>query len=198
MENTRERPGVILLAAGQSDRMGTPKHLLRFSESQTFIEHIVEVYQRFQVSKIVIVVNEKAQIFPEMFMNPEGIEIIVNKKIELGRFYSVQLGLQSINGNCFIQNIDNPFINLGLLINLNSELKDSDYSVPVYNNKGGHPILISEKIAKRIVRECDNGSYLNNVLKSFDRKNVLVNDPYIVVNINTADDYQKYFSGLGD
>ncbi len=173
MENTLEQPGVILLAAGQSDRMGTPKHLLRFSESQTFIEHIVEVYQRFQVSKIVIVVNEKAQIFPEMFMDPKGIQIVVNNKLEFGRFYSVQLGLQSINGNCFIQNIDNPFVNLGLLINLNTELKGSDYCVPVYNNKGGHPILISEKIAKHIVRKCDKDSYLNDILKSFDRKNVM-------------------------
>lgn len=198
MEKKTNRPAVIILAAGASKRMGSPKHLLQFSEGETFIEHIVSVYQRFQASKIVVVVNKEAQIFPEMFMNPEGIEIVVNTKLELGRLYSVQLGLQKIAGNCFIQNIDNPFVNVGLLMSLNIELEDSDYSVPVNTDKGGHPVLLSKEIAKYIVNECDVSSHLNNALRLFERKNVRVIDPYIAVNINTPDDYQKYFSGLGN
>jgi len=198
MEKKMHRPAVIILAAGESKRMGTSKHLLWFSKGETFIEHIVAVYQRFQVSKIVVVVNEAAQIYPEMFMNSEGIEIVTNKNIELGRFYSVQLGLQNVTGNCFIQNIDNPFVNVGLLMSLNSELKDSDYVVPANNDKGGHPILLSERTSNIIVGEEDKGSHLNNKLKLFSRKNALVNDPYIRVNINTQEDYKKYFSGLGN
>jgi len=196
MSYKTNKPAVIILAAGQSERMGTPKHLLQFSKGETFIEHIVSVYQRFQVSKIVLVVNEEAQIFPEMFMNAEGIEIVVNGKIELGRFYSVKLGLQNVTGNCFIQNIDNPFVNVGLLMSLKSGLEGSDYVVPVNNDKGGHPIFLSKETYESIAQESDTSNHLNNKLKSFNRGNVLVNDPYIAVNINTHDDYLKYFTGL--
>jgi len=198
MSEKANRPAVIILAAGQSERMGIPKHLLRFSEAKTFIEHVVGVYQKFQASKIIIVVNEEAQIFPEMFMNPEGIEVVVNKNLELGRYRSVQLGLQNITGNCFIQNIDNPFVNMGLLMSLNSEIEDSNFVVPVHNDKGGHPILLSEKVIDNIVNEDSKEIHLNDKLKLYRRKNIPLNDPYIKVNINTPEDYQKYFSGLGD
>lgn len=190
-----DQPAVVILAAGMSERMGKQKCYLNFTEEDTFLEHIIHVYRRFVVSELVLVVNESFKL--EAFQDDETIKIVINNKIEDGRFYSVQLGLKELkNNSVFIQNIDNPFVNAGLLMSLQNGIGLADFAVPVYQRKGGHPILISPEAIEPIVNDFKSTSHFNNVLKSFNRQDVFVNDPYIGVNINTPEEYQKYFSKL--
>lgn len=191
----KDQPAVIILAAGMSERMGKQKCNLNFSEEETFLEHIIHIYRRFVVSELVLVVNESVEL--EAFQDDEKINIVLNDKIEYGRFYSVQLGLKELhNTSVFIQNIDNPFVNAGLLMSLQNGIGLADFAVPVYERKGGHPVLLSSDVIEPIVNGFKCTSHLNEVLKSFNRQDVFVNDPYIGVNINTPEDYQKYFFGL--
>lgn len=189
----KDQPAVIILAAGMSERMGKQKYNLTFSEEYTFLEHIIHVYRRFVVSELVLVVNESFE--SETLQYEEKIKIVVNDKIEYGRFYSVQLGLKQLeNTSTFIQNIDNPFVNAGLLMSLKNGIGLADFAVPVYKGRGGHPVLLSSEVIESIVNDFKNTSHFNDVLKSFNRQDVYVNDPYIGVNINTPEDYRKYFS----
>ena len=195
IEKEINQPAVIILAAGLSERMGKQKYNLNFSEEDTFLEHIIHVYRRFIVSGLVIVVNESLNL--EAFKDDESVKIVVNNKLEYGRFYSVQLGLQELkNTSVFIQNIDNPFVNAGLLMSLLNGIGLADFAVPVYERRGGHPVLLSSRIIEPMANDFKNNSHLNDVLKSFIRQDVIVNDPYIGMNINTPEDYQKYFSIL--
>ena len=186
----------IILAAGQSKRMGKPKYNLSFSEEETFLDHIIHVYRRFVVSEMVLVVNESFNLGE--FQYDDSLKIVVNQKPVFGRFFSIQLGLQELKKNTpvFIQNIDNPFVNTGLLMNLHNGLGEAEYVVPAYKDRGGHPVLLSPRIIEPMINEFKNNSRFDDVLKSFKRKDIVVNDPYIIVNINTPEDYQKYFSGL--
>ncbi len=88
-----------------------------FLKSETFLDHIIQIYRRFKVKEIVLVVNESFDL--GAFHQDDKIKIVINDNLEFGRFYSIQLGLQKLTGqNVFIQNIDNPFVNLGLLRNM--------------------------------------------------------------------------------
>jgi len=195
MDKETNRPAAMILAAGFSERMGKPKHQLRFSLDETFLEHIVKVYKRFVVSDLVVVVNDTAKVKLYEFL--ESVRVVINQNPEYGRFHSIQLGLKEIeNKNVFIQNIDNPFVNAGLLLELYHAIHDADFVVPVHENRGGHPILLSSEITEKVKTDFNKSINFKDVLKSFIRKNVVVNDPYISVNINTPEDYQKYFSGL--
>lgn len=192
-----DQPAAIILAAGMSERMGKQKYNLDFSEEETFLDHIIYVYRRFVVSELVLVVNESIEL--EAFQDDETIKIVVNNKLEYGRFYSVQLGLKELKSSAvFIQNIDNPFVNTGLLMSLQNGIGLADFAVPVYKKKGGHPVLLSPEIIESIRKDFKSTNHFNDVLKSFNRQDVFVNDPYIGVNINTPEGYQKYFSGLGN
>lgn len=194
IQSNTQRTSVVILAAGNSERMGEPKHSLLFTEGKTFLEHIISVYQRFGVTEIIIVVNENTNIFPEMFFKPEGIQIVMNEHLDLGRFHSVRLGLQYAKNDAFIQNVDNPFVNAGLLLELKKGIGNAEFAVPIYNKKGGHPILLSSKAVEKIKTDISEEKNLKEFLKSLDRKDVIVKDPYINVNINTPEDYLKYFS----
>ena len=54
---------VIILAAGNSTRMGVPKFSLRFNSKHTFIEHIAQEYYDLGCKEIIIVINESGDSF---------------------------------------------------------------------------------------------------------------------------------------
>ena len=178
----KDQPAVIILAAGMSERMGNQKFELAFSEEETFLDHIIHIYRRFVVSDIIIVVNESFD--QQTIAHDKSIKVVVNNKLEYGRFYSIQLGLKELkSSSIFIQNIDNPFVNTGLLMSLQKGIGLADFAVPVYEKKGGHPVLLSPDVIEPMVNSFKSTSHFNDVLKSFNRQDVFVHDPYIGVNI---------------
>ncbi len=188
--------GVLILAAGFSQRMGQPKFLLPAGNSKTFLEKIVENYSTTGAADIVVVVNKNDFRYLET-LNLD-VKPVINESPEKGRFYSVVRGLENFDEirDTFIHNADNPFVFDDVLINLANALTKNSYAVPVYKGKGGHPVLISKEVAERIVAEQNSGYNLKEYLKSFNRINVQANRSGVLVNINTPDDYKDYINRL--
>ncbi len=196
MTNKQTNCSAIILAAGRSSRMGEAKFALPFAVNKTFLEEIIYQFHSFGCKQIVVVLNEKGQdyIKNHRFIFPDNTLLITNKYLERGRFYSIKLGVHSIiseNTPVFIHNIDNPFVNHKVLQKLLSN-NDSEYITPSYQDKGGHPILISKNIAQQIELEKENNVVLSEFLKKFKRKRIEVNDKNILININTPEDYKKW------
>ncbi|HOZ30221.1 MAG TPA: NTP transferase domain-containing protein [Bacteroidales bacterium] len=187
---------VIILAAGTSGRMGLPKISLRFDKAYNFAEKLCNSFNVKDCKKIVLVVNSDSEtlIRSEKFKLNQKTEIVLNSHIEFGRFYSLQSGLK----NCiqdlpvFFTNIDNPFVDERLIKGLISGLNEADYICPIYKNKGGHPVLISQTVVKDILIQEDNSQNLKTYLQRFKRKNVEFADEKILTNINTPDDYCQW------
>jgi CTP:molybdopterin cytidylyltransferase MocA len=194
MEN---QASAVILAAGLSTRMGSPKFALKFKVHKTFLEEIVGRFMEFGCAEIIIVMNPQGKFFFESMdiRFPENVKIIVNPHPETGRFSSIKTGLKNLlNENCvFLHNIDNPFIEVDLLKLLFNNLKQTDYCAPVYKNRGGHPILISPKVVETIKKCSHDDLNLKEYLMAFNKKSIETNDPKILVNINTILEYQELF-----
>ncbi len=189
---------VVILAAGNSSRMGCSKTLLKFDESKTFLEKIITTYLKLNIQKIVLVINNKIKEEVEetisKYLAEEKIILITNQSPEKGRFHSIKMGLRNINSdNCFIQNIDNPFISLNLLSNMIQMKNNCDYVVPVFQNKIGHPILINKKIQTTILSNIKTETNLRFVLLHFKKNEVQCSNKNILANINTMEEYYKNF-----
>jgi molybdenum cofactor cytidylyltransferase len=187
-------PPVLVLAAGLSERMGTMKPLLKFDEKDTFLSHIIAEYEKFGSKEIIVVTNEKVvNVISETVL--ENIKIILNKNPLSGRLGSIKLGLKALKtkGACFIHNTDNPFVNSGLLMEMASMSNDENYIVPVFKGKGGHPILIGRKAIEHVNSLKQADADLREILKSFERINAQTTDERILYNMNTMEDYNKYF-----
>lgn len=187
--------GAVILAAGHSSRMNFPKPFLVFDKSKIFIEKIIDEYINLKCDNIAVITNSNHnwESIKKHYEDKQIIKFIENNHQEYERFYSVKLGLTALTNIdfCFIQNIDNPFVDLNLLNTLLKSKSENDYCVPVYQNKGGHPILINKIISKKLVEQ-ENNSNLKEVLNSFDRINVPFDKDKILVNINTQDDYNNF------
>ena len=166
---------VIILAAGLSGRMGFPKPFLKWDAKSTFLEKIIAEYFSFGSREIIVVMNNEGyfRVKNEMPQIEKFAKIVINKEPEKGRFRSVQLGLTAIvkRQPCFIQNIDNPFVKFNLLAGMSKHTEPHSYVVPVYEGKGGHPILLSLEITNYILSMDEEDRDLRKLLNKFKRKN---------------------------
>ena len=189
---------VIILSAGKSERMGTPKPALKFDESQTFIEHISFEYQQFGCKEIIIVLNKENHTFLKNIniKLPSNCKIAINSHPEWHRFYSLKTGVKSLKeiNYVFVHNVDNPFVNQDVLNELLNHSDKADYIVPEFEGKGGHPVLLSPKIILEITQTNKNELHLKDFLNQFTKIKVPVNNSTILTNVNESDDYKKLFS----
>jgi len=185
----------LILSAGNSERMGKHKALLKFDADRTFIQKITETFILSGIEQVVIVVNsELLELIKESnCILSEKVQLIVNEKPELGRFYSLQTGVKHLKpGNsCFFQNIDNPFTSETLLREMILHKNEADVIMPTFQNESGHPVLISPSVIEEIFKVQDYELRIDLFLKRFEIKKIETSDPNILVNINSPEDYQK-------
>jgi CTP:molybdopterin cytidylyltransferase MocA len=190
--------GAVILAAGFSSRMKIQKPFLKYNENSVFIQKIIDNFLEFGCNIIVITVNNGIHEWKKIqdyYKENPSIFFIANQFPEFERFYSIKIGLGRVaNSNfCFIHNVDNPFIDKGILNLIYENKFEKGYTVPVYNGIGGHPVLLSQNVIKRIIAEKDNNKNFKDVLGDFERKNVELDTDKIHININSPIEYEKYF-----
>jgi molybdenum cofactor cytidylyltransferase len=189
--------GVVILAAGNSSRMGSVKSFLKFDGKNVFIEKVIDEYLDFGCKRIIIIKRADHWGWRKIinkYSNEKSIFFINNNSPELERFYSLSLGVGLLRNidYCFVQNSDNPFVNGKLLDKIYAEREFGDYILPTFQNRGGHPILIGNNI----INELKSYSYKGNLrtfLNNFQRFEIETNDENILVNINTKEEYQQKF-----
>ncbi len=189
---------VLILAAGFSGRMGVPKFSLPYDKNQTFLTKIIRSYQSAGCKKIVVVVNRTGQEFlreHEFFCDNSDISMVLNTFPERERFYSLQTGLKRFQDGrpVFIQNIDNPFVQPALLHRLAESFSAESFVVPYYNGRGGHPVLLSGKIVSDLMASPDYRQNMRDFLQAYPKIYCPVEDEEILVNINSRQEYKKYF-----
>jgi len=187
---------VIILAAGNSSRMQSPKFALQFDENHTFLEEIIAKYHQFGCKEIIVVLNKKGKTLADnLNLKLDKATISINQHPEWERFYSIKLGVRTLTKQqpVFIHNVDNPFVNASVLENLLEQDVSTDYVVPTYKSRGGHPILVSNEICKAILSEKENDLILSSFLKKFTKNRIAVPDEKVLLNINTKEIYHKNF-----
>ncbi len=188
----------IILAAGESKRMNFPKALLKYNENTTFIEKIATEFNTFDVENIFIVTNitdnqniKNLKIIAEL---SGRIKILINNNPELGRLHSLKIALTELlttkTEYCFLHNVDNPYFEQDILNILFINRETDKYIVPSYNQKGGHPILIPQKILKYLSAS-DAKNRIDERLKNFSAKKIDMQNKNILININDPETYKS-------
>ncbi|HAJ99973.1 MAG TPA: hypothetical protein DCM62_08105 [Bacteroidales bacterium] len=190
--------GAIILAAGLSKRMGHDKLNLPYGSNYNFLSKILAGFHAFGCSPVVVVVNPLSEARARSIAaGASGANfVVVNDAPEMGRFRSLQLGLQATGSNhpVFIHNVDNPFVDAQLLQQMLQAASEGDFVVPVFGAKGGHPVLLNPIVAQQIVCCSEPSTALNSFLKSFRKVTVPVTDSRVLLNINTPEEYRDFLN----
>ena len=173
-----------------------PKAELLTRTGESFLDHLLRGYLSIGAEQIIVV---SASPLANAFSDQAQIMQQINPHPEKGRSHSLKLGFQKVNpGNaCFIQNIDNPFWDKALIDEMIDKLSANTFVVPCYEDHKGHPVLLG----KNIVQYFKSLESINNLkveLDKFPMQMIYWNDPGILLNINTPEQYNDYLKKAKD
>lgn len=144
----------IVLAAGESRRMGTPKLILPFGEV-TMIETVVHTLPRSKVDKVLVVLgSDREKIMP--LLAGKDVDTVINPRYQEGMLSSIQAGFQALPQEVEAVLVclgDQPLIPVSVLDQMIECYKKGEKGIilPVYKKKCGHPILIDTKYKDEVL-----------------------------------------------
>lgn len=177
----------VVLAAGFSARAGCYKMTLKIGDL-TVIEKCIEgMYD--QCSRIIVVAGYRAEELRRVLSRYSKVEIVINENYPEGMFSSVKKGASHVRGDrFFLTPGDCPFITKAVYEKM--ALAAGKILIPVYNGKGGHPVLMNSQLAEELSESLTDSS-LKDFMARKGYTTIDVNDPGILFDIDTIEDYQK-------
>jgi molybdenum cofactor cytidylyltransferase len=185
----------VILAAGESRRMGTSKLLLPFGK-KTMIETIVDEALRSKSNKTLVVLGaEKEKI--ERILSNRDVDKVVNTRYQEGMLSSVQAGLDALTDE--VQAVlvclgDQPYIPFTILDRLIDAYKETKKGIilPTYRKQRGHPVLIDTKY-KPEIKQISPETGLRALMCNHpqDVLEVEVDTPQILKDIDKPEDYMR-------
>ncbi len=143
----------MILAAGESKRMGKPKLLLPFRE-KTIIEIIVATVVSSKVEQTLVILGSAPEKIVQKIKN-YPVKIVYNRDFRNGMLSSVQCGFKSLPEETRAVLVvlgDQPSISTSVINELIDVYKSSGKGIvlPVYKKERGHPVLIDVKYGKEV------------------------------------------------
>ena len=186
----------IVLAAGESSRMGTDKALLMY-RGRPFLENIISVLREATIQRIVVVLGHHAELIQQR-VDLSMVEVVVNRDYWRGQTSSLQTGLRALAGNepdgVVLCLVDHPALSSDTVNKLiyNFMSTGRPVVIPQINGNHGHPVLLGRELFSRVLAlRPDQGA--DKVIHQYrDRTQfVEVTDRGILLDVDNPASYRK-------
>ncbi len=194
----------VILAAGESSRMGRDKALLPWPplpagevpSSETFLSAAIRSLALATDFVLVVVGKNESALAPIIFAH--GASLAVNPNPSRGQFSSLQTGLHEVLNRgrdaAMVTLVDRPPASRRTIQTLRDAFEAADQNVwavvPEFSGKHGHPYLIGREMMEAFLRVP-----ATSIARDIEHQHqqhiqyLKVDDPRIALNINTPEDY---------
>jgi molybdenum cofactor cytidylyltransferase len=185
----------VILAAGESKRMGLPKMLLTFS-GRTMIEKVITNVSESKIDKIIVVLGAYREALIEL-ISKLPVKYCYNDNYKKGMLSSVQCGFRNLSSVCravLVFQGDQPLITSNAINEVIEAYLSSGKGIviPVYKGRRGHPLLIDIKYRDEIEKlNPDKGLRSLACMFSDDVLEVDTNESGILTDFDTYEQYKK-------
>ena len=191
----------ILLAAGESRRMGQLKALLPW-QGTSLLAHQVGVLCEAGVDGVIVVLGHRAEELKPIVVGQPKVTCVVNPDYLKGKTTSIKTGVSSLLrdnlDSLLVLNVDQPRTADTLRHLLHQHRASSALiTIPTYQGKGGHPIILDASLVDELLSVQEETLGLKAVTQRHqDRmQRVEVEDPGVLQDLNTPEQYQEALSG---
>lgn len=185
----------IVLAAGESKRMGRPKQLLSFGSS-TILEHVVENLLRSRVGELILVLGHQSGPIMARFEG-SAVKIAINPAYQEGMSTSIGCGIRaaSTESRAYLVALgDQPLVRSEVVDRLIAEYEDQGKGIvlPAFGGLPGHPVIFDQKYRDELLSlSGDKGAKSIVAGHSQDVHQVEVDTASVVYDIDKWEDYQE-------
>jgi molybdenum cofactor cytidylyltransferase len=193
----------VILAAGESSRMGTDKALLPWPPQggnqpakATFLSAAIESLSLSTDFVLIVAGKNEAALAPIAYAN--GASLVINPDPSRGQFSSLQVGLHEVLNRgrdaAVVTLVDRPPISGATILLLREAYESAPQNiwavVPEFSGKHGHPYLLGRELIEVFLQAPPTANARDIEHKHQEHiQYVAVSDPFVALNINTPEDY---------
>lgn len=196
MSDHQKVVGAIILAAGQSKRMGRPKLILPWGK-KTVIESVVNELLRAGITQIIVVTGGSHDLV-EANLRSYPVRIVFNPDYSTGEMMeSLNIGLRNETEGwdaCLIVLGDQPQIRSEVVSELLAEYSSTSAGIiiPSFRMKRGHPWLVGKEYWP-VLMEYRSPQSLRDFLSIHAHfiRYITVDDVNVLLDLDTPEDYES-------
>ena len=194
----------VILAAGESARMGSDKALLPWPpqaggqapSKDTFLSAAIASLTLSTDFVVVVAGRNEASLAPVVYAN--GATIVANPDPARGQFSSLQVGLHEVLNRgrdaAMITLVDRPPVSRATIGTLRAAFEAAPQNVwavvPEFSGQHGHPFLAGRELIEAFLQAPATASAREIEHRYQEHVQYLaVNDPFVAANIDTPDEY---------
>ena len=191
----------MVLAAGESRRMGSILKPLLPLRGSTFLEVIVRTMIEAGSDECLVVTGHAHDKIRSSVKLP-GVRLLINGDWKSGQLSSLQTAVKALSpeseGMLFTP-VDHPLVDVSsyrALIEQWNEQRDR-MVIPRYEGRKGHPAIFPSRLYGPLLHDDLGGGARDLIYREMDRVLfVPVNDPGVVYDIDTPEDYRRLIGEL--
>lgn len=190
---------IIILAAGTSSRLGSPKQLLTY-KGKNLLRHTVDEALETGCPSVFVVLGANSELLKKE-LKDKPVSIIENKGWEEGMASSIRCGLETISNtilrpdSIIFMVCDQPFVSSSLLLNLMKKKNETGKHIVAssYNDKLGTPALFHRSFFPALMElKGDKGA--RKIIADNPEQVATVSFPEGEKDIDTKEDYDTLIS----
>ncbi len=191
----------IVLAAGQSSRMGQPKALLRMPDEETFVGQVIRTLREGGVSDVLVVGRPEDGVLKAHvagIMPPTSY--VENPAPGRGQLSSMLAGIdhaQALGAHAvMVMPVDIPLVRPRTVAQILSAFSAGTAPIvrATHGGRHGHPVIFGEAVFADL-RSADPREGAKAVLRAHAARilNVEVDDPGVLADVDVPEDYARLF-----
>jgi len=183
----------ILLAAGESRRMGKLKQLLPLGNT-TVLGRAIDNLTASKIEDIIVVLGYGAEDV-EKRIDDRPVRIAINPDYRRGMSSSIKVGVEALHEDAeavMLALADQPFIDSSTIDHFINESQKGGKGIiiPTYRGRRGHPVIFSIKYRNELMAlEGDVGARDIILTHPEDILELPVDCEGVIIDIDTAEDY---------
>jgi len=135
----------LILAAGESSRMGSAKALLEY-RGESFLDRLIRCFSDY-CSPVIVVLGHEPEVIRAGVRSARNAVFVLNPDYSRGQFSSMQCGLRAVpeesNGVLFTP-VDHPNVEPATIAQLIAAR--APIAIPQYLGRHGHPVLFTRAL----------------------------------------------------
>ena len=187
----------ILLAAGESSRMGQPKQLLDWG-GQPLIAAQTETLLAAGCRPVIVVLGAHASRVRPLLPDRADVQITTNRNWREGRASSIRAGARaappSVDG-VVVVSVDQP-TDTSVIQRLESGLaaaSDALIAVPRHEGRNGHPPIFRSELLPELQNVTERQEGLRQIRRRHADRTIFLemDNPIVTLNLNTPEAYRR-------
>jgi len=191
----------VVLSAGESSRMGSPKALLPIS-GVPFIEEIVRALKGTKIDRIIVVLGHHAEEIQKMIARLP-VTFVVNRDYAKGQLSSLIVAIRSLEAEkdtekvdgVLVHLVDHPFISPALVDHMIDRFYETKklIVIPRYGGRRGHPVIFSSRLFPELLSApLEKGAKVVVHAHRDETLEIETDFAGVTIDIDTPEEYRQY------